>query len=242
MTDSIAVTDWASVSTADLESRLAKSLRLTVDAIAETGEIWAELRRRRPDYPAPGTGLGRLLPLIASGELAPEAVVAFLGRLGLLLAMAGVPLHRQRELAAGSVVRAVDVDGAIVTTSLDRLPHACVSRLFSRGTELTTDEQRLAFRSRSTREKSRKYKVKINRHERTLSIGRSTVSIDEVRAAMSEAAGRTGSIDPVRHSETSGKTAVARLTDDERDRLHAAVKAAGIDEGEWMRQAVLAWL
>jgi hypothetical protein len=72
-------------------------------------------------------------------------------------------------------------------------------------------------------------------------IGRASVPIAEVLAALAEAAGWQGVIDDKDHTGNQ-PTASAKLTPDEKERLKALARAADLPEWEVVRRAILAWL
>src|SRR6516162_3956035 len=88
-------------STEELRAELARGLTMTAAVLTRLGAVWAELERRGEDLADLRQGLARTLPLIASGLLAAEAVVAFAGRPLVLRCLEGVALDQQRAMAAG---------------------------------------------------------------------------------------------------------------------------------------------
>lgn len=236
--------DLSATPTAELRQELARGLTLTAVTLTRLGAIWGELERRGEDMSDLRTGIARTLPLIASGRLAAEAVVAFAGRPLLLRQLEGVPLEHQRRLADGEPIP-VYLPGEAEPQALPlaRIPSAAVPRVISGGLIRTPAEQRLAIRAkkRGIPAPDRKYTVTVDREARTVKIGKMVVPIATILAAMAEAAGAKGVI--LDSPEKPAKTIAGKVTDEEKERLRAAAKAHGIEEWELVRQAVVAmWL
>jgi hypothetical protein len=243
MKDLIKTNDIASMSTPQLKSELAKGLTLTAETLTRLGSIWLELERRGEDLSDLKVGIARTLPLIASGRLAAEAVVAFAGRPLILRSLEGVNLDIQRRLADGEPIP-VYLSGQDNPESLplSRIPSASITRVIADGVIRTPSEQRLAMKSRHKKTKEpRKYSVTVDRHNQTITIGKMTIPLATIISAMAESAGaRTEIIDsPI----APAKTVAGKVTDEEKERLKAAAKAHGIEEWEMVRRAVVAmWL
>src|SRR2546427_518935 len=74
------VPDLTILPTETLRAELARGLSLVAENLVRLGQVWAELERRGEDLSGLRHGLGRTLPLIASGRLAAEFVVEFAHR------------------------------------------------------------------------------------------------------------------------------------------------------------------
>lgn len=228
-----------------LKAELAASLVATSQSFIRAAILWGELARRGTDLSDLKRGVGELVMAIANGILAPEAVAAFLGRPGLLRLLNGVPLTRQCELADNAEISVYDPQTkATIRAPIKALDHRCIRRVFQNGQELTVDQQRMVttVAPKAAPTPSRLYKVYVDRTARTVKVGSTTVTIAEVVSALAIAAGQGGEIDSNLHATTSGETAVARLTTEEKDRLKAAAKAHGVTEPELVRRAILAML
>jgi len=232
----------AAMDTANLRAELAHGLTLTAVTLTKLGMVWAELERRGEDLSDLRVGIARTLPLIAAGRLAAEAVVAFAGRPMILRAIEGVPLDVQRRLADGEPIPIyLPGESAPKSLPLARIPSAAVTRVIADGMVRTPAEQRLAIRSKKHKADAgdRKYKVNVDRENRTIKMGKMTIPIATIIAAMAEAAGARGPI--IDTPEAPAKVIGGKFTDEERDRLRAACKAHGLAEWELVRQAVVAW-
>lgn len=244
--------DLAAMDVPDLKKALATELQLSAASLLRAAGILAELERRGEDMSQFKAGIGRTISMIASGRLAAEAVVAFVGRPGVLQLMDGLPLDRQRELAAGAEVEVYDPDQkATVRGTVSALPHAAVRRVFADGRELDPAAQRLAMTARAKRKRAesdgREYRVTVDRERRVVRVGRMEVPVEEVLAAFALAA--VGDRPPdadlradAKRAGTSVAVAECHLTADEDERLRAACKAKKLDRGEAVRRAVVAML
>lgn len=248
MNELVAQTDVevSSMTTEELKAELARGLTMTAAILSKLARIWDELERRGEDLSELRYGVARLLPLIASGRLASEAVVAFAGRPLILRCLEGVPLDEQRKLADGMPIP-VYLPGSDEPQSLPlvRIPSVAVTRVICDGSVRTPAEQRLAMRKREKKteenKEQRRGTITVEKEERTIRIGRYTVPLASVIAALAEAAGAKGEVfDSV---EMPAKTIAGKVTDEEKERLKAAAKAHGMEEWEMVRQAVVAmWL
>lgn len=230
----------------DLRRELARGLSLTADTLARLAAVWAELERRGEDLSDLRHGIARFLALIAAGQLAAEAVVAYAGRPGVLQAIVGVPLDRQRELAAGGEVRVYDADQKqTIRTTMDRIPFGVVKQVFAEGVERTPEEQRAARTPpRKPAPAAKRHRVTVNREKRTVRVGQTEVAVDEVLAAFAMAAAEATEIN-VDLAETEGTgfpMASCFLTEEEAMRLDALARAKKLDKQVLVRQAVIGFL
>lgn len=231
--------------TADLRAELARGLALTAETLTRLSAVWAELERRGEDLSALRVGLARTLPLIASGRLAAEAVVAFAGRPAVLRALEGVPPAEQRRLAAGGAVEVVRADDPARTEAvpLAALPAARLADVFADGAVLSPAEQRVRLAPRSRRRPApapdRRYRVRYDRDRGVLRVGNAEAALADVLDAL--AAG-TGPDRPVPQDlPDEYRTATAKLHPDEKARLAAACKRANLPEWEVVRKALRAY-
>lgn len=250
MTATLAVPtgDLAAMPTAELKAELSRGLVLTAAVLARLGTVWAELVRRGEDLSDLRSGLARYLPRIASGQLAAEAVVEFANRPTVLQSIEGLPLPRQRELAAGGTVRVLSAGTPPVEMPLAAMPAALVRAVFAAGEERTPAEQQAAATKprpgRDGGEAAYRYRVRVDRDTRTVRIGKMTVPVEDVLGAFAAAATGLSVLDRDL-AATPGpgvRMASCYLTDDEAARLDAAAKAKGIDRAELVRRAVVAML
>lgn len=186
--------------TPSLENELRRVLSVTIENIAYLGTIWRELDRRGVDLSAYRQGLGRFLPMIAGGHLAPEAMIKFIGNITILRSIQTLPIEDQKRLAKGDKIEIADIDrsGKIVRR-----------KIFAR--ELTSGQAKIVFdygRIRSAKEQenmlleaisptkrrerkkeptARKYTVNVDPKAKTIRIGRMSfpteIVIDALRKA-----------------------------------------------------------
>lgn len=106
----------AKASTEELRAELAAALKLTADHLVRLALVWAELERRGEDLSALKNGIGKYLPMIASGAVLAETVVAFAGEPLMLSRAAKLPVDEQRKaIEAGTVPgrpRAISSNGS----------------------------------------------------------------------------------------------------------------------------------
>lgn len=135
-----------SMDTQELRAELARALTITSETLQYLAAIWRELERRGEDLSDLRSGIGGYLPMIASGHVAAEAVVAFAGRRGALKAVSTLPLSRQLALASGERVAIVERDpqGKLVEKEIpvSALSTAQVARVFDEGRIRLPVEQR----------------------------------------------------------------------------------------------------
>lgn len=234
--------DLAKMTIAELRNRLADGLRLTAVGIELMGRYWRELERRGEDLSELRAGVGRYIPLVAAGRLSAHAVVSFIGYPSILRVIEGLPVERQRQLADGAAVQVYDA-ATKTTQSIEakKIPPGLLSAVFADGRELGPKEQALVINSRKVRSVTMRT-VRVNRAEGTIRIGNSKATIAQVIAALSEAAGCKGVIDPQKHALEQRESVTGQVTDQEKDRVRAAVKAMGLTESELVRRAVMAIL
>lgn len=232
-----------SMDTSELRKELARGLNLTAASLVRLAMIWAELERRGESLDELRTGVARSLPMIAAGRLAAESVVAFAGRPLVLKSLEGVPLDVQRRLADGEPIPVyLPGEDAPKAMPLSRIPSAAIARVIADGVVRTPAEQRLASRPKKKKLRDdRNYTILVDRDARTIKIGKMTIPLASVIAAMAESGGATSRI--VDWAAAPAKTVSGKVTDDEKERLKAAAKAHGMEEGDMVRQAVIAmWL
>lgn len=243
------LSDLKLLTTADLKRELVRGLSLSAESLNHVAAVWHELEQRGECLAEFRSGIGRSIPLIASGRLAAEAVVAFIDRPATLTALEGLPLDRQRELAGGgSVLVLAPGNPTPVLTTLAAMPAAAVRLVFAGGIERTPDEQRAAVvvRPKAPAEKGKTFRVQVDRVRRTVKVGNTAVPLESVIAALAEAASGMGiTAEELKLAKDRGEgvpMASCYLTADEDERLKAICKAKKADRGELVRRAVVAFL
>lgn len=114
MAKALASADPASavhLSTAELRENLGRAIQMTAASIAYLAAVWVELERRGEDLSQVRTGLAPYLRDVASGRVAPEAVLAFAGQRMVLRWVAKKSIAEQRLLAQGAPVTVIEPDG-----------------------------------------------------------------------------------------------------------------------------------
>lgn len=243
----------SAMSTADLRAELSRGLSLTAQHFGRLAVIWGELERRGEDLSDLRRGLGARIPQIAAGLLAAEIVVAFASRPAVLDAMVGIPLDRQRDLAAGGTVAVLAPQGVEAeSVALSSLPPAVVRLVFAGGVERTPQEQRAAIVARRPKKAKAsdtgyRYRPVVDRERRVVRIGKMEVPVESILAAFAEAASGVGvTPEELRAAKERGEgVAVGQclLTAEEDERLKAVCRAKRLDRGDAVRQAVVAmWM
>lgn len=230
----------------ELRSELARCLGMTAEALTRAGVVWVELERRGEDLSDLRRGIARFIPLIASGRLAAESVVTFAGRKRVLLALEGLPLDRQRALAAGELIEVVAPEdlGRVERVPLSALPASRLPAVFADGELLSPAEQRVRLGRRHRRHQpsddtARHYRPRFDRDAGTVTVGRMAVRHADLLAELSGAAGPDRP--PAADLPDAYKTVRVRLTDEEFARLQAAAKHAGLPDWEMGRKALRAF-
>jgi hypothetical protein len=88
------------MSTQELRSELSRAITMTADALAYLAACWVELERRGEDLSNLRVTLAPYLRAVASGAMAPEAVITFAGKRMVLKWIGKQPIELQRRLAA----------------------------------------------------------------------------------------------------------------------------------------------
>lgn len=235
----------ASASTADLRAELARGLSLTADTLTRLGMIWAELERRGEDLSDLRRGIARTLPLIAAGRLAAEAVVAFSGRPGILRAIEGVPIERQRRLAAGEAVPVIDPANPeqVSEMPLAMLPAASIRIVLGEGEVRPPAAQRLALRRPRLKPADDgagyTYRPRYDPASGTVQVGRMTIQLADLLRELSAAAGPDRP--PAGDVPEDYATIKVRVSKDEWRQFQAVCAKAELPDWEMARKALRAF-
>lgn len=232
------------MSTEQLRAELARGLTLTADTLARLGHVWAELERRGENLSDLRHGLARTLPLIASGRLAAEAVVAFAGRPSVLRSLEGLAVARQIELAKGCAVQVIDPADpkAIQEMTLDRMPSAALRLVFADGEIRSPEAQRLALRPRrrsSPERAERHWRPIYDSDSGTITVGRMTVRLTDLLSVLAAAAGPDRP--PAMDRPDDYLTVKTRLSREEHNRFQALCRRHELPDWEMMRKALRAF-
>jgi hypothetical protein len=229
-----------------LLAELASSLKATAQSLLRLAVVWCELERRGVDLDDFRCNLTRHLPMIASGVLSPDAVIAFSGRPRLLSRVASLPVEKQIALARGEEVSvAVPGEESIISLKVSQIPNSRLGIVFGDGVIRTPKQQRLAIgeiirgRKKKVDDGSRVYRPKYDPDEGTVKVGAMTVKASEVIGAMSSARGP----DKVIPSDVPESYVVVRvrLLREEYDALQNAAKKAELPDWELIRKAARAF-
>lgn len=236
--------DLSAASTQELRAELARGLTLTAEVLTRLGAIWLELERRGEDLSDLRTGLARALPLIASGVLSADAVVAFAGRPAILRAIEGLPLDRQRRLAEGEPIEVIDPTNPAQTISLPvrSVPAAAIRLAIADGEVRSPDAQRVAYRRRRKAkpvEEGYHYRPRYDAAAGTITVGRMVIQLSELLAELSAAAGPDNSLIDAKQEEFVHVK--IRLTLRESKKLIAAARRANLPDWEILRKAARAF-
>lgn len=232
------------LSTPQLRDELARGLTLTAHTLTRLGQVWAELERRGEDLSDLRHGLARTLPLIASGRLAAEAVVAFAGRPSVLRAVEGLPLREQIQLSQGRAIQVIDPADpkAVQEMPLDRLPAAALRLVFADGEIRSPEAQRLALRPRrhaNRSERERRWRPIYDPEAGTVSIGRMTMRLSDLLSALAAATGPDRP--PAMDRPDDYLTVKTRLSREEHERFQALCRRHELPDWEMIRKALRAF-
>jgi hypothetical protein len=231
-----------SLETDRLVQELKNGILSTIQSFIWLSKIWAELERRGYDLEPLRKGIARTLPLIASGRLSAEAVVAFMDKPAIIHRLENMPIEQQKRIANGELVTVyIPGESECKQVSLVNLPHSIAARVITpEGNIRTPSEQRLLANAAKEKEKKkREPTVKVK--DRRLYMGKRSVSVDAVIAAVVDAAG--GNVEVIESKDRQAMVIAGKVTDEEKERIKAICKAKNITESEAVRMAVIAmWL
>lgn len=179
------------LTTEELRSELGRAIGLTVQSIVRVATIWAELERRGEDLSDIRFTLKAFLPLVARGQLAPEAVVEMAGQQRKLELFSRLPIEQQRPLLAGQQLQVYKPDGTQTMTVSD-MTLAEAALVIRDGVVRTVHEQELAARSRArtttarkgVARRGRRPTIRIDEHLGTVRVGTVTVALEDLLAAL----------------------------------------------------------
>lgn len=223
--------NFAALSTAELRDRLAASIQVTADKLAEMAAIWSELEARGEDLSDLRRGIGHYIPMIAAGRLAAEAVVAFSGSKTVLRSMANLPLAEQRRLARDGRIAVASDDGSPPREiQVSHLPARMAAIVFGDGYIRDPREQAeiLAVRPRAREAKRPGVSVYVTPDRQNLVAGNTKIPMTSVIAALASIA------DTPSPSQDGARHVPIALTESE----HRALKTAASRSGTTMSSLV----
>ncbi|MDR2128079.1 MAG: hypothetical protein LBP52_03295 [Burkholderiaceae bacterium] len=185
------------LSTQDLRGKLAQSLTFTAKHLVGLAMIWAELERRGEYLDDLKIGLAVYLPQIAAGKLDADAVIRFAGQPTILKSIAGLPINEQREIANGKPLEVLTItpSGVFEPVALPAysLTAAQARQVFTGERIRSAEQQKALLVSATTKHSLRTLpgngkRVRYDPQRDLIFIGRSSASIGEVVAALTEGA------------------------------------------------------
>lgn len=190
-TDTAALDRVRELDTPALRAELAQAIGHTARHLTYLAAVWKELESRGENLSDLRTGIGTYLPLIASGAVLPETVIAFAGQSTLLRAVAALPIEDQRRIANGEPVPVVvKQDGKFSHRMLpaSALPASLVRQVFGER-KLRTETEQIALLSTTPpawkpNRPVQRGKVVVDRTAGTVRIGRSTAAAADVIEAL----------------------------------------------------------
>jgi len=229
----------------DLRAELARCLTLTAVTLTRAAAVFVELERRGEDLAELRKGWGWTFPMIASGRLAAEAVVRFCGMSCHLKALIGLPLDRQRKIAAGEPIEVVMRDDPRTTVQLPlkQMRADILPVVFQNGELLPPDAQRANLKAQAKALKTtpapKTYHVR--RAGDVIKVGNSVAKVGDVLDAL--AGPGVEKVPPGPKEDPAArdyKTATVRLWPDEHAAFVAYCKAVDLPESEIIRKALRA--
>lgn len=219
--------------TTALKEALAKSITITSQAVAYMAAVWNELERRGEDLSALRSGISAYLPMVASGHLDAEAVVAFAGQRMVLASVATLPLEEQRRLARGGTVSVLLETGegefAESDLPLNKIPPMAIRRVIADGRIAATDEQRSRIAPPRHRRK-RQAKVIVDAVKGTLTVSGKTCRLADMHAVARQ------SYKPA-NADAASRGQIL-LTDDEHKVLRMRAAESSMTQQELIRLAL----
>lgn len=229
----------------ELMRNLTEGIRLTAEVLCRLSLVWAELERRGKDLSHLRKGLMSYIPIIASGEIIPEAVVMYAKRPKIIESLRGVPIQTQRDLILNekkisTVIIQPNGKPETVEFTLQSLPNHLIKQVFSDGRIIDVSEQKtmILTKNRKTVKKEKavlKAKISIDTRSSTMKVGAYQVSVPEVVKAISD----NYSVSPIQDIlDENYETATVKLTKEEKIKLKFKEKQLGMDEWKIIRHAL----
>lgn len=230
--------------TDDLRAELARLLRTTASDLLRMAKVVAILESRGDDLMSLRLGMIRWLRMIAVGQLLPEIVIRYSGKQKLLERIAMLPISDQQRMVEDPCVTIIADDGLPRRMDALAVPFRQLDQVFGSGRLRGEDEQRVylngskrAKKSRRKTDEFRQLKAYADHERGGITVGKAFVSKAEALIAIGELAGPLVDIDP---RDKTHETATVRLTKEEKDRLRAQERQAGLSEWQLIRTALRA--
>ena len=159
--------DLAYVTIDELIDQLDGAWGLTPYTVASSARVYAELERRGYDLSKYARGIGKFLPQVARGEVAPELVVALMADPTRILIAAALPWDQQIALAADGRIDIADIGGEGATSvPLDACSASQLGQAIDEttGTTRSPDEQREMAKQRPARTRPKQTRLTLPAH------------------------------------------------------------------------------
>ena len=166
--------DLAYVTIDELIDQLDGAWGLTPYTVASSARVYAELERRGYDLSKYARGIGKFLPQVARGEVAPELVVALMADPTRILIAAVLPWDQQIALAADGRIDIADLSderptargGQWTSVPLDACGTSQLGQAIDEttGTIRSPDEQREMAKQRPARTRPKQTRLTLPAH------------------------------------------------------------------------------
>lgn len=168
-----------------LFNELRQATAITASNLVYMAKIWGQLESRGVDMAPFRSGLLRFLPMIASGQLVPEAVIKFAGNMTLLNNVGKLPPAQQKALAEGEPVPVVDAKtGMVRERKAEELSAKEARQVFAVNGKLRDVEQQRRLTAHEPHRKLAGPKIQINEVKQTIKVGTQEVTISDLLTIM----------------------------------------------------------
>ena len=235
--------DMDAMTTKEVIAMMPRMLTVSADGLFWVARAWVRVEREGYDMTSLRRIMPRSLPMIATGRLAAEAVVAFAERPSVLRSLEGLPLPKQRELAAGALLEVIDPTDPKTVQSLPlvSLPHEMLRLVFFAGEVRPPAAQRLALRqSRQAKPAPPVRRYRPHHYDAaagTITVGTMTVRLADLLTEIAASASPDGALDVA----ADYVTVKVRLTKAEAARLVETCQRVELPEWELVRKAMRAF-
>ena len=238
-------TDLTSLTIDDLRAELAKQMQLTAQHLIRLAAVVAELERRGEDLSDLRIGMLHHLRRIAAGQVLPEIVVRFANAPGLLAKIGAMPIPDQQRLIDGESIKLLvnSPDGGVGHLMVDpmKLTRQQVTQIFARDHIRDEQEQRLVLAAQRNKNSQRPKtavhgKIRTNRKDKTVSVGRYQIDVPNLLAALAELAEDYGD-----DEGEDTKPVAIQLTESQHRRLRMKAAESGRIMGDMVRDALRAY-
>lgn len=164
-----------------LLNELRTATAVTASNLVYMSQIWTQLEKRGVDMTPFRNGLLRFLPMIAGGEVIPEAVIKFAGNITLLNQVAKLPLERQAALAGGEPVPVVDASTSTVRErKVEELTAREVKQVFGVNGQVRSVEQQQRLLKHAPRKALVGPKIALSERTGMISVGSQQAKLSDL--------------------------------------------------------------